>query len=148
MTADPLTSRLIDTHPNARQADLSPNLGIATNGWLGIGNRYTLLADCLGRRSPSLHPCSKGMATASPAIVVGAPPEQQAKSECIKCMSLSKRPHAVRVSRFFQTLCREWAYGMPFQPSEERKPWLPCYLVVHNQRRCHMVPGGLSPQHR
>ena len=30
-----------------------------------------------------------------------------------------------KAERFTQTLCREWAYGMPFQNSEERNQWLP-----------------------
>lgn len=53
-----------------------------------------------------------------------------------------------KAERFIQTLCREWAYGMPFQTSEERKQWLPRYLRLYNQRRCHMALGGLSPQQR
>jgi transposase InsO family protein len=47
-----------------------------------------------------------------------------------------------------QTLCREWAYGMAFQTSEERKRWLPRYLRLYNDRRCHLALGGLSPQQR
>ena len=42
-----------------------------------------------------------------------------------------------KAERFIQTLCREWAYGMSFQNSEERKRWLPRYLRLYNQRRCH-----------
>ena len=53
-----------------------------------------------------------------------------------------------KAERFIQTLCREWAYGMAFQTSEERKRWLPRYLGLYNQRRCHMALGGLSPQQR
>jgi transposase InsO family protein len=53
-----------------------------------------------------------------------------------------------KAERFIQTLCREWAYGMPFQTSEERKRWLPRYLRLYNDRRCHMALGGLSPQQR
>ena len=53
-----------------------------------------------------------------------------------------------KAERFIQTLCREWAYGMAFQTSEERKRWLPRYLKLYNQRRCHMALGGLSPQQR
>ena len=49
---------------------------------------------------------------------------------------------------YIQTLCREWAYGMAFQTSEERKRWLPRYLRLYNDRRCHMGLGGLSPQQR
>ena len=53
-----------------------------------------------------------------------------------------------KAERFIQTLCREWAYGMSFQNSEERKRWLPRYLRLYNQRRCHMAFSGLSPQQR
>jgi len=53
-----------------------------------------------------------------------------------------------KAERFIQTLCREWAYGMPFPTSEERKWWLPRYLGLDNRRRCHMALGGLSPQQR
>ena len=35
---------------------------------------------------------------------------------------------------------------MAFQTSEERKRWLPRYLTLYNDRRCHMALGGLSPQ--
>jgi transposase InsO family protein len=42
------------------------------------------------------------------------------------------RPYTPRTNgkaeRFIQTLCREWAYGMAFQTSEERKQRLPRYL--------------------
>jgi len=31
----------------------------------------------------------------------------------------------VKAKYFTQTLCREWAYSMPFQNSEERNRWLP-----------------------
>lgn len=53
-----------------------------------------------------------------------------------------------KAERFIQTLCREWAYGLAFQTSEERKRWLPRYLRLYNDRRCHMALGGLSPQQR
>jgi len=62
------------------------------------------------------------------------------------------RPYTPRTNgkaeRFIQTLCKEWAYGMAFQSSEERKRWLPRYLGLYNGRRCHMALGGLSPQQR
>ena len=50
-----------------------------------------------------------------------------------------------KAERFIQTLCREWAYRMPFQTSEERKHWLPRYLGLYCGRRCHMALGDLSP---
>ena len=62
------------------------------------------------------------------------------------------RPYTPRTNgkaeRIIQTLCRVWAYGMAFQSSEERKRWLPRYLTLYNDRRCHMALGGLSPQQR
>jgi transposase len=53
-----------------------------------------------------------------------------------------------KAERFIQTLCREWAYGMPFQTSDERNCWLPRYLMLYNKRRCHMALAGLTPQQR
>ncbi len=35
-----------------------------------------------------------------------------------------------KAERLIQTFCREWAYGMPFQNSEERNRWLPRYLSI------------------
>jgi len=73
------------------------------------------------------------------------------------CRTLDLRPIRTRpytprtngkAERFIQTLCREWAYGMAFQTSQERKRWLPRYLRLYNDRRCHMALGGLSPQQR
>ncbi len=53
-----------------------------------------------------------------------------------------------KAERFIQTLCREWANGMPFHISEGRRRWLPRYLRLYNQRRFHMALGGHSPQQR
>jgi transposase len=53
-----------------------------------------------------------------------------------------------KAERLIQTLCREWAYGMPFQTSDERNCWLPLYLMLHNKRRCHMALADLTPQQR
>ncbi len=51
------------------------------------------------------------------------------------------RPYTPRTNRtaehFIQTLSREWAYGMPFQNSEERNRWLPRYLSIYNRLRKH-----------
>jgi transposase InsO family protein len=47
-----------------------------------------------------------------------------------------------------QTLCKEWAYGMPFQNSEEQNRWLPRYLSIYNRLRKHSALGGRSPQQR
>lgn len=53
-----------------------------------------------------------------------------------------------KAERFIQTLCREWAYSMPFQNSEERNRWLPRYLSIYNRRRKHSAIGYRSPQQR
>ncbi len=62
------------------------------------------------------------------------------------------RPYTPRTNgkaeRFIQTLCREWAYGMPFQNSEERNQWLPRYLSIYNRLRKHTALGGRAPQQR
>jgi len=62
------------------------------------------------------------------------------------------RPYTPRTNgkaeRFIQTFCREWAYGMPFQNSEERNQWLPRYLAIDNRLRKHTALGGRSPQQR
>ena len=42
----------------------------------------------------------------------------------------------------------EMGLWMPFQTSQERKRWLPRYLRLYSQHRCHMANGGLSPQQR
>lgn len=47
---------------------------------------------------------------------------------------------------YIKTLLGEWAYAMAFQTSEERNRWLPRYLGLYNDRRCHMALVGLSPQ--
>jgi transposase InsO family protein len=62
------------------------------------------------------------------------------------------RPYTPRTNgkaeRFIQTLCREWAYEMPFQNSEERNQWLPRYLSIYNRLRKHTALGGRAPQQR
>ena len=62
------------------------------------------------------------------------------------------RPYTPRTNgkaeRFIQTLCREWAYGMPFQNSEERNQWLPRYIAIYNRLRKHSALGGRTPQQR
>ncbi|WP_322775948.1 hypothetical protein [Synechococcus sp. CBW1107] len=40
----------------------------------------------------------------------------------------------------------EWAYVNAYQTSAERNYWLPRYLGIYNDHRCHMALGGLSPQ--
>ena len=53
-----------------------------------------------------------------------------------------------KAERFIQTLCKEWAYAMPFQNSQERNAWLPRYLSIYNQIRRQSALGGQSPQQR
>jgi transposase InsO family protein len=62
------------------------------------------------------------------------------------------RPYTPRTNgkaeRLIQTLWRGWAYGMPFQNSEERNQWLPRYLSIYNRLRKHTALGGRAPQQR
>jgi transposase InsO family protein len=62
------------------------------------------------------------------------------------------RPYTPRTNgkaeRFIQTLCREWAYSIRFQNSEERNRWLPRYLSIDNRLRSHSALGDRSPQQR
>ncbi len=58
------------------------------------------------------------------------------------------RPYMPRTNskaeRFVQTLCQEWAYGMPCQNSEESNQWLPHYLSIYNHLRKQTALGSLS----
>ena len=49
---------------------------------------------------------------------------------------------------FIQTLCKEWAYAMAFENSEERNRWLPRYLAIYNRLRKHSALGWRSTQRR
>ena len=62
------------------------------------------------------------------------------------------RPYTPRTNgkaeRFIQTLCREWAYAMPYQNSEERNRWLPRYLAIYNRLMKHSALDWRPPQQR
>ncbi len=47
-----------------------------------------------------------------------------------------------KAERCIQTLCKEWAYGMPFQHSEERVRWLPRYWRAITASRSTQSSGG------
>ena len=51
-----------------------------------------------------------------------------------------------KAKRFIKTLLAEWAYVILYQTSAERNHWLPRYLGIYNDHRCHMALGGLTPQ--
>ena len=70
----------------------------------------------------------------------------------LKLKHIRTRPHTPltngKAERFIQTLCKEWAYAMPFQNSQERNAWLPRYLSIYNRLRKHSALSGRSPQQR
>jgi len=70
----------------------------------------------------------------------------------LKLKHIRTRPYTPRTNgkaeRFIQTLCKEWAYAIPFQNSQERNAWLPRYLSIYNRIRKHSALGGRSPQQR
>jgi len=76
---------------------------------------------------------------------------KQWRQACSTLGLKAKRTRAYRpqtngkAERFIKTLQAEWAYAMPFTSSEERKRWLPRYLSIYNDRRCHMAIGGRTP---
>jgi len=65
---------------------------------------------------------------------------------------IRSRPYTPRTNgkaeRFIQTLCREWAYAMAYQNSDERNNWLPRYLAIYNRLRKHSALSWRSPQQR
>ena len=84
-------------------------------------------------------------------------PAYRSKCFATACQALGlkhirTRPYTPRTNgkaeRFIQTLCREWAYSMPFQNSQERNRWLPRYLAIYNRLRKHSALGWRSPQQR
>ena len=50
-----------------------------------------------------------------------------------------------KVERFHQTMAREWAYGLTYNSSADRRRALPHWLDYYNQRRPHSALGGRSP---
>lgn len=70
--------------------------------------------------------------------------------KALELKPIRTRPYTPRTNgkaeRFIRTLLEEWAYGMPFQTSEERNQWLSRYLGIYNGRRCHMALGGITPR--
>ena len=68
----------------------------------------------------------------------------------LKLKHISTRPYTPRTKgkaeRCIQTLCKEWAYSIPFQNSVERNLWLNRYLSIDNRLRKHSTIGGRSPQ--
>ena len=70
----------------------------------------------------------------------------------LKLKHIRTRPFTPRTNgkaeRFIQTLCKEWAYAMPFQNSQERNAWLPRYLSIYNRIRKHSALGSRSAQQR
>jgi transposase InsO family protein len=93
--------------------------------------------------------CRRVMSDNGPAYVSKA----FAKACLILCLRhIRTRPYTPRTNgkaeRFIQTLCREWAYAMPFQNSEERNCWLPRYLAIYNRLRKHSALGWCTPQQR
>ena len=62
------------------------------------------------------------------------------------------RPYTPRTNgkaeRFIQTLCREWAFAMAFQNSDERNLRLPRHLAIYCRLRKHSALGWRSPQKR
>ena len=91
--------------------------------------------------------CRRGMSDNGPAYV------SKAFAKACRTLGLRHirtRPYTPRTNgkaeRFIQTLCREWAYAMPFQNSQERNRWLPRYLSIYNRLRKHSAIGWRSPQ--
>ena len=84
-------------------------------------------------------------------------PAYLSRSFAKACMALGLKhirtrpytPHTNgKAEQFIWTLCWEWAYGMPYQNSEDRNRWLPRYLSIDNRLRKHTALGGRSPQQR
>ena len=93
--------------------------------------------------------CRRVMSDNGPAYV--------SRQFAVACLAMGLRPIRARpytprtngkAERFIQTLCREWAYTMAFENSEERNRWLPRYLSIYNRLSKHSALGWRSPQQR
>jgi transposase InsO family protein len=50
-----------------------------------------------------------------------------------------------KVERFQQTMAREWAYGLVYRSSEDRRRALPHWIAYYNERRPHSGIGDRPP---
>jgi transposase InsO family protein len=50
-----------------------------------------------------------------------------------------------KVERFHQTMAREWAYGLTYRSSTDRRRALPHWLTHYNERRPHSALNGRPP---
>jgi len=50
-----------------------------------------------------------------------------------------------KVERFQQTMAREWAYGLLYRSSEDRRRALPHWIAYYNERRPHSGIGDRPP---
>lgn len=53
-----------------------------------------------------------------------------------------------KAERFIQTMTRQWAHGVPYASSDQRKAALPAWLTYYNYDRPHAGIGGRSPINR
>jgi transposase InsO family protein len=98
------------------------SLASAVAWFNGQGNRY---AEANG------YECRRVMSDKGPAYV------SKAFAKACRILGLRHirtRPYTPRTNgkaeRFIKTLCREWAYALAFQNSEERNRWLTRYLSI------------------
>jgi transposase InsO family protein len=72
------------------------------------------------------------------------------QSLCVR--HLRTRPYTPRTNgkaeRFIQTSLRSWAYGKPYQSSQQRLEALPRWLHFYNHHRPHAALGRLPPASR
>ena len=53
-----------------------------------------------------------------------------------------------KAERFIQSALREWAYGIPYQPSSERTAMLSRWIHHYNWHRPHQGIGSVAPVSR